>query len=269
MLPQDIVISEHYPADVLSDFPGYYLNHILCLEGHVTFQMAGQNFELQPGDMAIFLPQTSYSNMMFSADYHGQHLLLASRITSANNPSRQWGNKGFVFSFSNPVFRFTEAQIGVFMHDLQMFRERMADTNHIFYAEALGTAVRLFLYDMWNIYSAELEQRITGPDGGPLFERFIALLQMHCRKEREVKFYADKLFITPKYLSEVCRRKSGRSAMEWITDHARQELTDLLKDPQLTLNDIADRMAFQNTSFFCRYVKRVLGKTPTEYRNSL
>ncbi len=44
---------------------------------------------------------------------------------------------------------------------------------------------------------------------------------------------------------------------------------DLLRDPKLTLTDIVDRMNFQSMSFFSRYVKRVLGKTPTEYRNSL
>ncbi len=269
MLPQDIIISEHYPADVLSNFPGYYLNHILCLEGLATFQMAGKNFELHPGDMAIFVPQTSPSNLMFSADYRGRHLLLAARITSANNPSRQWGNKGFVFSFSNPIFHFTDPQIAVFERNLEIFAYRLADTTHIFYKEVLGSCVRTFLYDMWNIYSPELEKRLSTNEGGPLFERFIALLGMHCRREREVKFYADKLFITPKYLSEVCRKKSGRSAMEWITDHARQELEDLLKDPQLSLTDIADRMNFQKSSFFCRYVKRVLGKTPTEYRSLL
>lgn len=266
---QHIVISDYYPQQVLSEFPGRYLNHILCLEGRVTFRIGGHDFELLPGDMAIFIPQTMPASLMFSADYRGNHLLLSGHISHSNNPSRQWGDKGFLFASSNPIFHFTEAQIGVFQRNLDIFRQRIADTGHLFYAEVLGSCVRTFLYDMWNIYAPELEKRAVSQDGGPIFERFMALLSIHCRKEREVSFYADKLFITPKYLSEICRKKSGRGAMSWIKDYAMNEIVGMLKDPNLTITDISDRMHFQNVSFFCRYAKNLLGKTPTEYREML
>lgn len=84
--------------------------------------------------------------------------------------------------------------------------------------------------------------------------------------EREVAYYADKLCITPKFLSQVSRSVTGLPASQWIQFYSSFELVSLLNDTTKTLTEVSDLMLFENISHFSRYVKKILGKTPSEYR---
>ena len=88
----------------------------------------------------------------------------------------------------------------------------------------------------------------------------------HARREREVAFYADKLCITPKYLSQISRTITRLPASQWITYYATFELVTLLNDSSKTLTEIIDLMNFGTASFFSRYARKTLGKSPSEYR---
>lgn len=85
-------------------------------------------------------------------------------------------------------------------------------------------------------------------------------------EEREVDFYAGKLFITSKYLTEVCKKNSGKTASEWIQNYTTQRLIILLENKSLSFTEIADILNFSSQSFFSRYVRKVLGVSPSDYR---
>lgn len=99
-----------------------------------------------------------------------------------------------------------------------------------------------------------------------LFTRFMNLLAIHSKTEREVAFYADKLCVSPKYLSEVVKKSSGHPASYWINGFAMQEVLALLKRFDLTFAEIADEMNFYNPAHFTRFVKKQMGLSPTELR---
>ena len=88
-------------------------------------------------------------------------------------------------------------------------------------------------------------------------------------KKREVQFYANQLNITPKYLNAVCKQNSDITASEWIRRFAKERIVLLLQNEDLNIAEIADEMEFSSRSFFTRYVKKILGVTPSEYRNRL
>ena len=87
------------------------------------------------------------------------------------------------------------------------------------------------------------------------------------RNHREVSYYASRLCITPKYLTEVCKKASGFTANYWIDRFTISRITHLLSDKNLTLKEISDNMNFSSLSFFSRYVQRLLKVSPSEYRN--
>lgn len=99
-----------------------------------------------------------------------------------------------------------------------------------------------------------------------LFTRFMNQLAIHSKTEREVAFYADKLCVSPKYLSEVVKKSSGHPASYWINGFAMQEVLALLKRFDLTFAEIADEMNFYNPAHFTRFVKKQMGLSPTELR---
>lgn len=88
-------------------------------------------------------------------------------------------------------------------------------------------------------------------------------------KERSVSYYANRLFVTSKYLSAVCKENSGETASDLITCYVMKDIVCLLKSPDKSIKEIANELNFATLSFFGKYVKRNLGLSPKEYREKL
>ncbi|WP_294082871.1 MULTISPECIES: helix-turn-helix domain-containing protein [unclassified Proteiniphilum] len=97
---------------------------------------------------------------------------------------------------------------------------------------------------------------------------FIGLLFQFHRQERSIKFYADKMFLTPKYLSKIIREVSGKSVSQWIDEMVIMEAKAMLKSSNLTVLQISEKLNFPNASFFGSYFKKRTGISPIQYRES-
>ena len=98
------------------------------------------------------------------------------------------------------------------------------------------------------------------------FQRFLDLLHSVDVKHRTVEWYATELCITPKYLSSICKKQSGKTANEWITEHVLEDIRYYLKQTDYSIKQICDLLGFPNTSFFGKYVKDHFGMTPMQLR---
>lgn len=99
-----------------------------------------------------------------------------------------------------------------------------------------------------------------------LFHKFCQLLCENCRFRHDVKFYAEKLCITPYYLSKITYRIFQVSPKELIDRQLIMEIKALLTATDLTVKEIADRFCFESPSYLCRYFKKHVGMTPLNYR---
>lgn len=99
-----------------------------------------------------------------------------------------------------------------------------------------------------------------------LFHRFCQLLCENCRTRHDVRFYADKLCITPYYLSRITYRIFKVSPKELIDRQLLLEIKALLTSTDLTVKEIADRYCFDSASYMGRYFKKHVGMTPLQYR---
>ncbi|WP_346699637.1 helix-turn-helix domain-containing protein [uncultured Alistipes sp.] len=98
------------------------------------------------------------------------------------------------------------------------------------------------------------------------FTQFIRLLNESYKRERSVGFYAQQLCITPKYLTTLIKRISGKSVSEWIDSYVILEAKTLLKYSDMSVQEIAYSLNFPNQSFFGSYFKRNTGMSPSQYR---
>ena len=101
-----------------------------------------------------------------------------------------------------------------------------------------------------------------------VFQQFMKLVHENYSRERQVIYYADRLCISPKYLSRLCREISGKSAPEWIDAYVMLEAKNLLKYSDMPIKEIVYRLNFSNQTVFYKFFKAHTGMTPTEYRNS-
>jgi AraC family transcriptional regulator, transcriptional activator of pobA len=244
----------------------HYFTHILCHSGSARFRLENQLYQIKPNDIVIGLPTIGIKDLDCSRNFKATCLFVSYELMSKNNPDIGWGIKGYLFSKENPVVHLTEADAEKCLYNFQLLREKYEDKAHRFREELVNLQLQMFIMEMWNIFSKEIDKRSVTNQKGSLFERFLQLVQEHCMEHREVDFYAEKLNITPKYLTEVCKKSSAKTASEWIHNYTTQRLILLLENKQLSLTEIADTLHFSSQSFFSRYVRKVLGATPSEYR---
>lgn len=99
-----------------------------------------------------------------------------------------------------------------------------------------------------------------------LFQRFTILLYHNYQLHREVSFYADKLCLTPNYLSSIIKMKSGKSALQWIIEMVIVDAKQKLQYSNSSIKEIASYFNFPTQSFFGKYFKQYVGISPKEYR---
>lgn len=119
-------------------------------------------------------------------------------------------------------------------------------------------------YSSENLSRTEVEKPRTNAD--ILSKEFLALVKEHFREERQLKFYADKMCITPRYLSRVVKECTQFSAADWIERFVVLEARALLKSTNMTVQQISDELNFPSQTFFGKYFKRRVGLSPKEYR---
>lgn len=136
-----------------------------------------------------------------------------------------------------------------------------------FRREVVQHLIAALLYDIRYIHAKSQEAAPLQPSRQEeVFRRFIALVNEHSKRERSISFYADKLCLTPHYLSTVIRQISGQTVMQWINQSIILEAKVLLKHSNLLVFQISDELGFPNPSFFSKFFKRMTGMTPAEYQ---
>lgn len=267
---QDILVIEITGKKKLPQgYAQHYFTHLLCHEGTGSFRMDTRYFQIRKNDVVIILPSTDLKGMKCSRDFKATCLLVSFDRMSKNNPDIGWGIKAFLFSKENPVVTLTKLDASKCLSNFKLLEEKFKDVKHRFRNELVNLQLQMFIMEMWNIFSKEIEKRSISNQKGSLFERFLQLVQEHCMEERMVDYYAGKLFVTSKYLTEVCKKNSGKTASEWIQNYTTQRLIILLENKALSFSEITDTLNFSSQSFFSRYVKNVLGVSPGDYRRRM
>ena len=101
-----------------------------------------------------------------------------------------------------------------------------------------------------------------------LFDTFIRLVNSYGKHERKLSFYADKMCLTPKYLSKLVKTASGKSAPDWIDSFVILEAKNMLRYSDIPIKEIVSRLNFPNPSTFHKFFKLKTGMTPLQYRKS-
>ncbi|GAB4496538.1 MAG: hypothetical protein OHK0019_28430 [Saprospiraceae bacterium] len=99
-----------------------------------------------------------------------------------------------------------------------------------------------------------------------LVRDFDRLLQTHYQTHKEVAFYAEKMNMSSKYLSEKLKTDTGQSAKQIIEDFVLFEAKSLLKQTTMTVKEIVYWLGYEDPSYFIKVFKSRVGLTPLEYR---
>jgi AraC-like DNA-binding protein len=269
---QDSVILFEASGDVQlpDDLLHRYHTHIFCHRGSTGFVFNDKPYKCKAGEFVFWFADSKVADLTLSKSFKASVLLVEKEFLNDNIPDLSRSIDATLHSKVYPILHlYDKKDRHRILLNFQLLYDRFLQKEHRFYNEVLKLQMRLFILEMWHTFANEFEHRKRTMQKGTLYERFTHLVQEHCMSEREVQFYANQLHITPKYLNSICKQNSGITASEWIQRFAKERIELLLQNTTLNIAEIADKMEFSSRSFFTRYVKKVLGITPSEYRNRL
>ena len=99
-----------------------------------------------------------------------------------------------------------------------------------------------------------------------LYNELLDTIVEHHRDASDVRFYADLLNVSSRYLAQVTRRISGKSPKAIIDDYLIHEIELQLKSTDNTVQEIAYRFGFSSQAHFTKFFKKLKGVSPTEFR---
>ena len=253
-------------------FDGYII--FFLRKGHFTIDLNLNTYEVKPHSLLMNVPGNIIKLSSYAEDHIGDaelYFVLASREFMSG--IRFDFNKLFQESLSlwkNPCITLNDQDLALAEEYFTLARD-ILQSKQMNKREILGSLITSFTYVTMDVWTRELNEarKAQTPSSArmnQLFERFLALVTEHHNTERGMAFYADKLCLTPKYLSKLVKEASGRSGPAWIDSFVILEAKNLLKYSDKTIKEIVYTLHFPNQSVLYKFFKAHTGMTPSEYR---
>ena len=250
---------------------------LYCEEGYIDVWYHNKMLRISAGEFFIRIPDFSYELGPYemSPDFKFYQVTVDARVYEKvmyehMRIEPNWYAKQ-EYVREHPVFRFSKESVEFFLVYFHLITLQLNDKQteyrrQILLLIARGAAMEMLNYiDKLAVITPSFENRISVNHSDYTFREFTRILQQY-PYEREVQWYAAKLGITPKYLSEICKGRSGKSASEWIADITVTEIKHYLTNTTMPVREIARIMEFPNASFFCQYTKKHTGFTHNHLR---
>lgn len=252
-----------------SEAGGEWIAVLFCERGRFDIELNGIRYSVGPNDILCCPPKAIVRKLASSSDFKGRLVGLSERLCRDifPNSAKIW----------HQVFRMrrrckatlSEAVVADLFIDWEYFKRRVVERDNSCYADVMRCLVQSLLYRFSDIMEREVETVDTREPMRSkecLSQAFFDLLASSAPKRRTVRWYADRLHKSSKYLSVAVRQTSGKTPSEWIHRAVAIEIADLLKNSPKSIKEICDELEFPSLSFFGRYVRERLGVSPTEYR---
>lgn len=145
-----------------------------------------------------------------------------------------------------------------------------SSSKHIFKNELILLSFNLLLYEVAGIYGrSSWYKMVKYSRNEKLVVQFFKLLELHCRKQHSVKFYADSLFVSAGHLTKIVKEVAEKNPKQLIADAIIIEAKIMLQNNNLTILYITEELQFSTTSFFSNFFKKHTSLSPSEYRSQL
>lgn len=270
--PDDIFSKPEIQSFVASPYPFKieFTMVLFCLGGSIRVRSNLMEYELQKNDI-FFLQQGSIGQCLdISADCRMVFIAFSKGYLAMESNS-QGAAIIRKFLVRHSVLRVSESDMEEQMQIYRALRRKIEQPDYLYKKKEVITGyMRVLAYNLCQLITpyVEVREEHVGNRKKKIYDDFMDLVHEYYTEERNIGFYADKLCITPKYLSQMVYAVSGRHAGDWIRDYVILEAKALLKSRQYTIQQISDMLNFANQSFFGVYFKKEVGCSPKAYQNA-
>lgn len=240
----------------------------MCKSGSISFILNGQKHRLEEGGALVTFGQSVLEEVEMSDDFDAVAIIQSHDFFQESLMSMIHLWPFLLFLMENPVLQLGEEERQNIHANYELLVNRFRQDNNPFLREATICNLQAAYLDLCSSLSKLHVENVNVPSRSyGIFDRFIRLLSREYMEHRDVQWYAAEINLTPKYLSEVVKTVSGRTASQWISLLVVTEMKSLLRNTNLSIKEITQKMNFPNQSFFGKYFKNITGISPLDFRN--
>lgn len=241
---------------------------VICFSGKAHFLINDKTLLLHENQVAIIPHNVNMADILVSPDFNMKGLLLTNGILQSflREKMQIWNKIMYIHHIH--IFPMDEEDMLFYskFHDLlRLTIER--GKPHPYRVNVIRSQLRALILELCGSLSNMIP---SSEKGSPSihFQKFLDLLHSGNAKYRSVEEYAGDLCISPKYLTAICKKQSGKTAIHWIREQVLNDIRYYLQETDLNIKQICHKLDFPNPSFFGKYVKDHFGMTPMQLRNA-
>ncbi|MBE6318417.1 MAG: helix-turn-helix transcriptional regulator [Bacteroidales bacterium] len=251
---------------------------VLCLKGKLEVEINLQQIELGSNSLLCLGPDKIISSKQTDFSEFEAYFLFMSpqflrNINIDMNVMNNMGRMASLKSVCQPILSLSEEESQLLQKYMELLHyNTIKNTDELYIKNISRNIIASVIYQIFQFGEKYMPQERV--EERPLSRRanyvqeFMRLMHENYRRERSVGFYADKLFISPKYLSLIIKEMTGRSAAEWIDECVILEAKNLLRYSGKNIQQVAYDLNFTNQSSFGKYFKHLTGMSPSQFVRS-
>lgn len=253
-----------------SSLEGYMI--LACNRGQLSVHVNGTPQHLETFEALILPPHTRLSQHMGSPGVRCDLAIIATEVVKRllGPHIEEWDRCLYIHKTNHIVTQEEEREqfagyVGTLSFKLQQKESR-------YKREVIESLLRGILFDYLELMTSsmpELDLSTTEGQQKLLFRRFLELLATRHVKHQLIETYAQELFVSSNYLTRVCRKISGKTAMQWVREYTEADIRYYLLNTDQSITEICDDLGFPNLSFFGKYCRRAFGMSPTDFRRKM
>lgn len=242
---------------------------LIVVSGTVRITINGRNCEMRPNSLLILRGGSAVESFKCSKAAMGYLIHFSEAFISSVNHDAADKLMSDIMVGAKPCINL-RVEDTTRLHAIAALVGRMGNVDGIYGEKILSSLANTLYYMLAAIIGNHTSLAMSGSDNlsraSELMRQFASELVRSCHQERSVEYYASKLGITPKYLSLVCKKQTGRNASKIIDDAVIGKAKELLAQPGLSILEVSERLNFVSQSFFGKYFKQRTGVSPSRYK---
>lgn len=240
---------------------------IICQEGTCEYSIDTRQMEMVKNSHLIIFPGQTVHVHRISEDFKCLVVCLSKEQAQQIINQMQDVVPLFVYIRQHPLAYLTSEQVEWGRNFANLMLQQLRSKDNLYRQQALISMLKTLYYTATSIYGTLLASTpLRNSRQEDIFVQFVQLLEDNYQEHRDVNFYAEKMSVTPKYLSTVIKSVSGRAASACIDSYVIEEAKSIMRTTRYSILEVSQKLNFPNQSFFGKYFKRLTGMSPFQYR---
>ena len=237
-----------------------------CHSGSARLHIDNYVHEFVEGMEYTLVPDVNFWFEGFSDDFVMDYIWISSEVFY--EITLRFGGAFYDFLYAEPPYQHNEESRPVAESHFRLMRYHYELKDLSFRSQILRNAVQNYFLTLYHwVKDNFTHEQIHGYNAKDrLCKQYIALVAKHFRNNREVRFYAERLCVSSRYLTAVCSSQLNLSAKQLLNQYVTMEIKSLLSTSTMTLQEMAHYFNFNDQAAFTNFFKTQTKQTPTAFR---